>query len=126
MVSAALLNIVMLIELGLLAVAVVLFFAHGVWLGRSQRRLSRLTGTGRDSLARLVTRGAVNVEETAALQSLPQDVQVIAFFCERLTALANESADMSTRAQGPDSGIVVLALYNFARHPDEQSVRWRS
>ncbi|MFL5524623.1 MAG: HEAT repeat domain-containing protein [Gemmatimonadaceae bacterium] len=79
MISVDLLHIVMLIELGLLGLAVVLFFAHGVWLARSQARLSRLTGTGRDSLARLVTSRAVNVEEMAALQSLPKDVQVIAF-----------------------------------------------
>ncbi|HEV7388509.1 MAG TPA: HEAT repeat domain-containing protein [Gemmatimonadaceae bacterium] len=79
MVSVDLLNIVMLIELGLLALAVALFFAHGVWLSFTQKRLSRLTGTGRDSLARLVTRGTVNVEEMSVLQSLPKYVQVIAF-----------------------------------------------
>lgn len=79
MISVGLLNIVMLIELGILAVAVVLFFAHGVWLARSQKRLARLTGSGRDSLARLVNRGAVNVEEMDALESLPRDVHVIAF-----------------------------------------------
>jgi len=79
MVSVGLLTVVILIELGLLAVAVVVFFAHGVWLSRSQRRLSRLTSAGRDSLARLVTRGAVNIKEMDALESLPQDIQVIAF-----------------------------------------------
>jgi len=79
MVSVDLLHIVMLIELGLLAVAVVLFFAHGVWLSLTQKRLLRLTGAGRDSLARLVTRGTVNVEEMSALRALPRYVQVIAF-----------------------------------------------
>jgi HEAT repeat protein len=79
MISVGLLTIVMLIELGLLVFAVVLFFAHGLWLGTSQRRLSRLTAAGRDSLARLVTSGAVNVEDMAALESLPKDVQVISF-----------------------------------------------
>lgn len=79
MISTGLLTTVMLIELGLLVFAVVLFFAHGVWLATSQKRLSRLTAAGRDSLARLVTSGAVNVEDMASLQALPKDVQVISF-----------------------------------------------
>lgn len=79
MVSVDILNVVMLIELGLLLVAVGWFFAHGLWLSLTQKRLSRLTGMGRDSLARLVTRGTLNVEEISIIESLPQDLQVIAF-----------------------------------------------
>jgi hypothetical protein len=79
MVSQHLLNIVMLIEIGLLALAVGLFFLHGVWLFLSEKRLLRLTKPARESLARLGTSGIVNVEEIQALRDLPHNVQVIAF-----------------------------------------------
>ena len=79
MVSQHLLNIVMLIEIGLLAVAVILFFAHGVWRFFRERRFDRLTKAARESVARVVTSGTVNVEEIEALRRLPNDVQVIAF-----------------------------------------------
>ena len=79
MVNENLLNIVMLVEVGLLAIAVVLFFAHGVWLYVREKRLTRLSKTAREALAQLVTRGTVNVEQLAVLKELPPDVQVIAF-----------------------------------------------
>lgn len=79
MVSKHLLNIVMLVEVGLLAFAVGLFFAHGLWLFFSERRLRRLTAVARESLAHLATRGTVNVEEIEALKQAPNNVQVIAF-----------------------------------------------
>jgi HEAT repeat protein len=78
-ISRQLLNIAMLVEVGLLVLAVVLFFAHGLWLFFHERRLQRLTASARDSLAHLATRGTVNVEEIEALRRLPHDVQVIAF-----------------------------------------------
>ena len=68
MVSRQLLNIVMLVELGLLVLAVCLFFAHGLWLFFYERRVRRLTEAARDSLAHLATRGTVNVEEIEALR----------------------------------------------------------
>ena len=79
MISQSLLNIVMLVEIGLLALAVVLFFTHGIWLYVSENRLARLSKIARDSLAQLVTRGTVNVEQMSVLENLPPDVQVIAF-----------------------------------------------
>jgi HEAT repeat protein len=79
MVSENLLTIVMLIEIGLLTLAVGLFFMHGVWLFFENKRLQRLTRSARESLARLVTRSFVDVEEIQALRDLPHDVQVIAF-----------------------------------------------
>ena len=79
MVSENLLTIVMLIEIGLLAFAVGLFFLHGLWLFLDNKRLSRLSIVARESLARLVTRGFVNVEEIQILRDLPNDVQVVAF-----------------------------------------------
>jgi len=79
MISRQLLNIAMLVEIGLLVLAVCLFFAHGLWLFFHERRLKRLTASARDSLAHLATRGTVNVEEIEALRRLPHDVQVIAF-----------------------------------------------
>jgi HEAT repeat protein len=78
-VSKQLLNIVMLVEVGLLLLAVCLFFAHGLWLFFHERRLRRLTAAARDSLAHLATRGTVNVEDIEALRKLPHDVQVVAF-----------------------------------------------
>ena len=79
MISENLLTIVMLIEIGLLVLAVGLFFFHGVWLFFDDKRLRRLTMVARESLARLVTRGFVNIEEIQALRELPNDVQVVAF-----------------------------------------------
>ena len=79
MVSENLLTIVMLIEIGLLTLAVGLFFMHGIWLFVENKRLQRLTKGARESLARLVTRGFVDVDEIQALRALPHDVQVVAF-----------------------------------------------
>jgi hypothetical protein len=79
MISQGLLNIVMLVEIALLALGVGVFFAHGVWLFFEEKRLSRLTKSARESVARLITSGHINVEEMQALQQLPNDVQVLAF-----------------------------------------------
>jgi HEAT repeat protein len=79
MISENLLNVVMLVEVGLLALAVAIFFAHGVWLFLNEKRLSRQTKIARDALAQLVTRGNVNVEQMAALDALSPVVKVIAF-----------------------------------------------
>lgn len=79
MVSQHFLNIVMLIELGLLTIAVGVFFMHGLWLFFHERWLARVTGSAREALARLVTSGVVNVEDIQALRTLSHDVQVIVF-----------------------------------------------
>ena len=79
MIGEHLLNIVMLVEIGLLALAVGLFFAHGLWLFVKDKRLHKLTTAARESVARLVTRGTVNVEEIQALRELPDGVQVVVF-----------------------------------------------
>ena len=79
MVSENLLDVVMLIELGLLVLAVGLFFTHGLWLFVNERRLLKLTTVARASLARLVTTGHVNPEEIQSLRDLSHEVQVIAF-----------------------------------------------
>ena len=79
MVSEYLLKSVMLIELGLLVLAVGVFFMHGLWLLLTQKRALRQMETARDSLAKLLTRGTVSVEEIDVLRQLPRDVQVMAF-----------------------------------------------
>ena len=79
MVSEYLLKIVMLIEIGLLILAVGVFFMHGLWLFLTQKRGLRQMATARDSLAKLLTRGTVSVEEIDVLRQLPRDVQVMAF-----------------------------------------------
>ena len=77
MISKQLLNIVMLVEIGLLALAVGVFFAHGFWLFLNQRRIRRLTEVARESLAHLVTRGTVNVDDIDALRQLPDRKSVV-------------------------------------------------
>ncbi|HEV7839735.1 MAG TPA: HEAT repeat domain-containing protein [Gemmatimonadaceae bacterium] len=79
MINRNLLDIVMWIELGLLVLAVVVFFAHGVWLFASQKRFLRDMTAARDSLARVLTRGTVNVEEIEVLRRIPRDAQAAAF-----------------------------------------------
>jgi hypothetical protein len=78
-ISKNLLDIMMLIELALLGVAVGVFFAHGLWLALTEKRTLRVMTAARDSLARLLTRGTINIEEIQALRKMPRDVQVAAF-----------------------------------------------
>jgi len=79
MVNQHLLNIVMSVEILLLVLAVAIFFAHGLWLFVNHRRVMRLTETARQSLARLVTRGTINVEDVELLRQLRHDVQITVF-----------------------------------------------
>ena len=79
MVNEHLLNIIMVIEVVLLALAVSIYFVHGVWLRVTARRTAKLSQTARESLARLVTRGIVNVEDIDVLKSLPHEIRTIAF-----------------------------------------------
>ncbi len=78
MVEKNVLNVVMLVEIGLLILAVGVFFAHGLWLFVTEKRTARQMKAARDSLARLLTRGTVNVEDMEALRQFPRDVQVMA------------------------------------------------
>ena len=70
-----LLNGVMTVEIALLVVAVIVYFSHGFWLFINHRRIQRSTEAARESLARLVTRGTINVEDIALLRELRHDVQ---------------------------------------------------
>ena len=79
MVNEGLLNGVMFVEIGLLVLAVVVYFSHGLWLFLNQRRVLLLTETARESLARLVNRGTINVEDIALLRQLRHDVQETVF-----------------------------------------------
>ncbi|HJP61385.1 MAG TPA: HEAT repeat domain-containing protein [Gemmatimonadaceae bacterium] len=79
MVSEHLLDVIMLIEVGLLALAVGLFFLHGLWLHLTARRMKRLSKASHEALARLVNRGHVSVEDVEALKTLPADIQTITF-----------------------------------------------
>jgi hypothetical protein len=74
-----LLDIVMLLELALLVFAVGLFFSHGLWLFLTEKRRLREMAAARDSLAHLLTRATINIEEIEALRQIPRDVQVAAF-----------------------------------------------
>jgi len=79
MVNETVLQIIMLIEVGLLALAVSVFFLHGVWLHLTTRRMEKLVKTGRESLARLVSSGSINLEDARVLRGLPNDIQQITF-----------------------------------------------
>ena len=79
MINQNLLNAVMLIEIFLLVLAVGVFFTHGLWLVATQKRFLRDMTAARDSLARLLTRGTINVEEIERLRRVPRDAQVAAF-----------------------------------------------
>jgi hypothetical protein len=102
MISKQLLDIVMLIEVGLLMLAVGVFFAHGLWLVLNEPKVQRLTAAARDSLAHLATRGTVNVEEVEALRQLPNDVQVRAFLemSRNLTGTGKERLSFVARQVG--------------------------
>jgi hypothetical protein len=78
-ISQDIIRIVMMAEVGLLVFAVCLFFLNGVWLYFTNRRILRLSTAARDSVAVLITRGTVNVEELQSLAGQPNDVQVMAF-----------------------------------------------
>ncbi len=79
MINQNLLDVVMFVEIALLVLAVAVFFTHGLWLFLNHRRVMRLTETARQSLARLVTRGTINLEDIELLRQLRQDVQVTVF-----------------------------------------------
>ena len=69
----------MFVEIALLVLSLVVFFSHGVWLFFNHRKISRLKDQARASLARLVTRGTINLEDMQVLRQLPRDVQVVVF-----------------------------------------------
>jgi hypothetical protein len=91
-VNRNLLDLVMLIEIGLLVLAVAVFFAHGVWLFVSQRKFLRDMTAARDSLTRLLTRGTIDIEEIDVLRRTPRDAQVAAFLeaSRNLTGMGKE------------------------------------
>jgi hypothetical protein len=78
-VNEAVLDVVMLIEVGLLVLAAGVYFSHGLWLFVTQKRTLRDMTTARTSLAHLLTRGTINVEEIDALRGVPRAIQVAAF-----------------------------------------------
>ena len=79
MVNRQWLDIVMFLEAAVLLLSLVVFFAHGLWLHLHQKREHRLLESARASLARLVNRGTINIEDITLLRSLPRDVQDVAF-----------------------------------------------
>lgn len=79
MVNEAVLDVVMLLEVALLVLAAGVYFSHGLWLFVTQKRTLREMNAARGSLTRLLTHGAVNVEEIEALRRTRRKVQVAAF-----------------------------------------------
>jgi hypothetical protein len=66
-------------EIGLLLLAISLYFAHGLWLFLHLRRQARLLGEARQRLARILTRSTVDTEDIQAVKRLPRRVQKAAF-----------------------------------------------
>jgi HEAT repeat protein len=87
-----LLDLVMMVEIALLVLAVGVFFTHGVWLFVTQKQFLRDMTAARDSLAHLLTRGTINIEEIDALRRAPRDAQVAAFLeaSRNLTGMGKE------------------------------------
>lgn len=79
MVDRNILDVVMMFEIAMLVLAIVVFFAHGVWLFVTQKQFLRDMTSARDSITRLLTRGTINIEEINALRRVPRDAQVAAF-----------------------------------------------
>lgn len=79
MVNEAVLDVVMLVEMALLVLAAGFYFSHGLWLFVTQKRTLQEMTAARGSLARLLTRGVIDVEEIEALRRIPRAVQVAAF-----------------------------------------------
>ena len=79
MVNQYVLDVVMIVEVAVLLLSLIVFFAHGLWLYLHHKREHRLLESARASLARLVNRGTINIEDITLLRSLPRDVQDVAF-----------------------------------------------
>ncbi|HEY8852666.1 MAG TPA: HEAT repeat domain-containing protein [Gemmatimonadaceae bacterium] len=100
MVSRNLIDLAMFIEITLLVLAVVVFFAHGAWLFVTEKKFLKDITAARDSLTVLLTRGTINIHEIETLRRIPRDPQVAAFLeasrnltgtgKERLRFVANE------------------------------------
>lgn len=79
MISSHLLDVVMLTEIGLVALALILYLLHGVWLLFNQRRRLVQTERARESMVRLVNSTLVDLEQIESLRRLPRSVQTKAF-----------------------------------------------
>ncbi len=79
MISQRILDLVMLTEIALIALAVSLYFLHGVWLLLNQRRITAATDSARETLVRLVNTGVVDTEQVKSLGKIPRGVQVTIF-----------------------------------------------
>jgi len=101
-ITAAVLEALMISEVMLLVLAFVMYFAHGAWLYFHQRRDERLITGARELLARLLTRSTVDPAEVETLAGLPRRIQVAVFLelssnvsgtgRERLRFLAGETS----------------------------------
>jgi len=78
-VNEAVLDVVMLVEIALLGLAAGVYFSHGLWLFVTQKRTLEEMTAARGSLARLLTRGTINLEEIEALRRMRRGVQAAAF-----------------------------------------------
>ena len=79
MVSQSVLDIIMLVEVGLLAVSAAVYFVHGVRLRITGKRTQRLSEGARDALSRILMRATVSMRDVEFLNSLPLEVKTVAF-----------------------------------------------
>ena len=111
MVSEYLLKSVMLVEIGLLILAVGVFFIHGLWLFLTQKRSLGQMTAARDSLAKLLTRGTVSVEEIEVLRQLPRDVQVETFYDQSELVRASVDSVRDSLLIGSLMAVMVVVIF---------------
>lgn len=78
MIDERVLDFIMQIELGILVLAVLVFFTHGVFLFFSSTRVERLVSQGRTSLIRIVS-GDGTSRDFENLRSLPRGIKATVF-----------------------------------------------
>ncbi len=118
MIGEALLDGIMIVEASLLALAVLLFMLHGIWLHVRTRRRRAMRTVGRARLARLLApHGVATLDDVNALRALPPRV-LVPLFTELGKNLAGEQK-VALRELARTLGLVDLARRRTQRR------RWR-
>ena len=102
MVSQSVLDVIMLVEVALLAMAAAVYFVHGLRLRITGGRSQKLLEEAREALSRILTRASVSMRDVEFLKSLRQDVQTVAFLeiSRNLTGAGNERLRFAAQRVG--------------------------
>ncbi|MBA2689108.1 MAG: HEAT repeat domain-containing protein [Gemmatimonadaceae bacterium] len=107
MINPRILDLVMLIELGLLVFSVVLFFAHGAWLYIISQRNSAQLVHARSALVKIVAGTSQSTADIKILKRLPTRVKTTAFL-EMSRNISGDAKDR-LRAAARSTGLVEAA-----------------